>query len=215
MARPREPAALRRSRAAGGWSFACDPEEPAAVNPALWQPGACAYVAIAGPAADGVAAARLADLVDAAAVAAESIAYGDWHLVLRSSGRHCRVAVRSCFANEPIAYLAPADGQAELRLTSSIALHHLVAGSGPCQPARHGQPGPTERWRLSQWLRLLDAADAGASARDIAATLILEDVRHFSASEWDASSERRRIGRWQAAAAEMRDGGYRRLLVAS
>jgi hypothetical protein len=215
MARRRGPAALRRSRGAGGWSFACDPEEPAAANPALWQPGTCAHVVIAEPAADGVAAARLADLVDAAAVASEIIAYGAWHLVLRSGGRHCRVAVRSCFANELIAYHAPADRHAELRLTSSLALHHLVAGGEPLQPARHGQPGPTERWRLSQWLRLLDAADAGASARDIAATLILDDVRHFSASEWDTSSERRRIGRWQAAAAEMRDGGYRRLLAAN
>lgn len=215
MARLRAPGASLRSRGAGGWSFACDPEQPAAAAPALWQPGTCAHVAIAEPAAGGTAAARLADLVDAAAVAAEIIAYGDWHLVLRAGGRHRRVAIRSCIANEPLAYHAPADEYADLRLASSMALHRLVVKGGPVQPPRTGQPGPTERWRLAQWLRLLDAAAAGASARDLAASLILEDVRRFSASEWDASSERRRIARWQRAAAAMRDGGYRSLLAAA
>lgn len=214
MALLRGPADRPRSRGAGGWSFACDPEQSAAAAPAIWQPGACAHVVIAEPARDGVAAARLTDLVDAAAVAAEIIAYGDWHLVLRSGGRHCRLAIRSCVANEPIAYCATADGDAELRLLTSVSVHRLVAGPGAMDPPRAGQPGPSERWRLSQWLRLLDAIDAGSSARDLAASLILEEVRHFSASEWDASSERRRIARWHRAAIVMRDGGYRRLLGA-
>ena len=46
----------------------------------------------------------------------------------------------------------------------------------------------------------------------VAATLIFEGARTFSAAEWDGSSERRRIARWQRAAIAMRDGGYRALL---
>src|SRR3546814_2432883 len=75
-----------------------------------------------------------------------------------------------------------------------------------------GQPGPTERWRLVQWLRLLDALDENIAPRDLAATLILPDAGSYSAAEWDASSERRRLARWQRSAIAMRDGGYLALL---
>ena len=42
--------------------------------------------------------------------------------------------------------------------------------------------------------------------------LVAHGVRRYSAAEWDASSERKRIARWQCQAVAMRDGGYRRLL---
>ena len=38
------------------------------------------------------------------------------------------------------------------------------------------------------------------------------DTLALTASEWDVSSERRRIARWRRAAVAMRDGGYRSLL---
>jgi len=134
--------------------------------------------------------------------------------VLLVGGRRHRLLIRRCLANERLAFLTPADAQAELRAALIMALHRELLGLGAARVS-DGWPGPSERWRLVQWLRLLDAMTDGASARDIAATLLLADARDYSAAEWDASSERRRIARWQRAAVAMRDGGFSALLGAA
>ncbi len=203
------------SHADGGWSFAFNPEHSAAAAPALWHPRACAQVAIAQPAPEGLAAIRLADLVSRGRVASEVIGYREWHLVLLVGGRRYRIAIRGCEENEEIAYIAPADAQSGLRLAIAAALHRSLSGEGEAPPPTGVDPGPTERWRLVQWLRLLDGSAAGASPRDLAAALLTAEARHYSAAEWDASSERRRIARWQRGALAMRGGGYRTLLSAS
>ena len=73
-------------------------------------------------------------------------------------------------------------------------------------------PGPSEHWRLVQWLRLIDALSGGATTRELAIELIARDTGQYSAAEWDTSSERKRIARWQRQALAMRDGGYIALL---
>jgi len=203
------------SPAAGGWSFAFDPDLPAAAAPALWRPQTCAFVTIARPAPKGFAALRLAQIVDGPEIAAELLSYRDWHVVLLAGGRRYRLLIRRCRANERLAYLTPADGQAGLRASLIMALHRELLDTGGARPAPDSVPGATEHWRLVQWLRLLDAIAEGASARDMAAALLLAEARHYSAAEWDASSERRRIARWQRAAVAMRDGGFNALLGAA
>ncbi|MBR2172060.1 DUF2285 domain-containing protein [Bosea sp. (in: a-proteobacteria)] len=203
------------SPAAGGWSFAFDPDLPAAAAPALWRPQACAFVTIARPAPKGFAALRLAEIVDGPEIAAELLSYRDWHVVLLAGGRRYRLLIRRCRANERLAYLTPADAQAGLRASMIMALHRELLDTGGARPAPDSVPGATEHWRLVQWLRLLDAMAEGASARDMAAALLLAEARDYSAAEWDASSERRRIARWQRAAVAMRDGGFNALLGAA
>lgn len=212
----RRPPARRSaaSRAAGGWSFAPDPDHSAAQAPALWHPGTCALVAIAQPAPTGLASARLAELVRSDRVATEIIGPREWHLVLLLAGRRYRLAIRCCAGNEELAYICPADAQGGFRLALAAALHRGLSGEGTARPPASADPGPTERWRLVQWLRLLDGIAAGASPRDLAAALFAPQALGYSAAEWDASSERRRIARWQRSALAMRDGGYRALLAA-
>ncbi|MBL0770085.1 DUF2285 domain-containing protein [Sphingopyxis sp. DHUNG17] len=123
--------------------------------------------------------------------------------------------IRRCRANERLAFLTPVDAQAALRAALIMALHRDLLGLRGARASPDTAPGPSERWRLVQWLRLLDAMDEGASAREMAATLLIADARDYSAAEWDASSERRRITRWQRAALAMRDGGYSALLGAA
>lgn len=195
----------------GGWSFALDPDRPAASAPALWRPQACPLVAIAQPAPAGFAAVRLADLAHRDAIAAEALFEGDWHMVLQDGGRRVRLWIRCCAADDALAYVTPADRHAPLRLALASALHDRLAGVAASAVAA-ASPGPAERWRLAQWLRLLDAVEDGASTRDMAATLMRGDTLALTASEWDVSSERRRIARWRRAAVAMRDGGYRSLL---
>ncbi len=203
------------SPAAGGWFFAFDPDLPASTAPALWRPQACAYVTIARPAPKGFAALRLAEVIDGSEIAAELLSYRDWHIVLLAGGRRYRLLIRRCRSNERLAFLTPADAQASLRASMIMALHRELLDLGGGRPPPDGVPGPTERYRLVQWLRLLDAVAEGASAREIAAALLLADAREYSAAEWDASSERRRIARWQRAAIAMRDGGFSVLLRAA
>ncbi|MGV3730577.1 MAG: DUF2285 domain-containing protein [Sphingopyxis sp.] len=205
---------LAASRATGGWSFAPDPDRSAAEAPALWQPGACALVAIAQPAPPGLAAVRLADMVRGERVAAEIIGPREWHLVLLLAGRRYRLAIRCCTGNEELAYICPADAQGGFRLALAAALHRGLSGEEMARPPASADPGPTERWRLVQWLRLLDGIAAGASSRELAGALVAPGVLGYSAIEWDASSERRRIARWRRGALAMRDGGYRALLAA-
>jgi hypothetical protein len=170
-------------------------------------------VTIATPAPKGYAALRLGEIAHGAEIAAELLAWKSWHLVLASRGRRYRLAIRRCTANERLAFLVPADGLAAFRAALLGDLHRDLLGLA-ARAAAADAIGPTARWRLVQWLRLLDALDEGASPRDIASAILLADVADFSAAEWDGSSERRRIARWQHAATAMRDGGFAALLAA-
>jgi hypothetical protein len=152
-------------------------------------------------------------MTDGAQVAAELLGHRDWHLVLLADGRRHRLVVRRCVANERLAFLTPVDAMTEFRAAMIMALHRSLLGLAAAPPPAGGRPGPTEHWRLVQWLRLLDAASESASLREMASVLLLGDARTWSAAEWDASSERRRIARWQRAAIAMRDGGFRTLLA--
>ena len=58
----------------------------------------------------------------------------------------------------------------------------------------------------------VDGHQAGATQRELAASLIHRRVRRYSAAEWVESKERKRVRRWLAEAVELRDGGYLRLL---
>lgn len=197
--------------ATGGWFFAFDPDASAEHNPALWRPDLCASVAIAAPAPSGITGRALSDVAASAEIAAELIAHREWHIVLAIGGHHVRLSIADCLSDEPLAYVVPADGHVPERQAATGALDFwLSSRSASTAP---GQPGPSERWRLVQWLRLLDALADKVPPRDLAATLILADARNFSAAEWDASSERRRLARWQRRAIAMRDGGYLGLLA--
>jgi len=205
-------AAFGGSPAAGGWFFAFDPDLTAAAAPALWRPQACAFVTIARPAPKGFAALRLAEIVEGPEIVAELLSYRDWHVVLLAGGRRYRLLIRRCLANERLAFVTPVDASTELRAATIMALHRELLDIGGPRPPPDGTLGRSEHWRLVQWIRLLDAMAEGASAREIAAVLLLDDARTYSAAEWDASSERRRIARWQRAAVAMRDGGLSTLL---
>ncbi|WP_353611499.1 DUF2285 domain-containing protein [Blastomonas sp. CCH13-E1] len=74
------------------------------------------------------------------------------------------------------------------------------------------QAPPFRRLHLVTLLQVLDGHQAGATQRELAASLIHRRVRRYSAAEWVESKERKRVRRWLAEAVELRDGGYLRLL---
>lgn len=135
------------------------------------------------------------------------------HLVLSTGKRRYRLSIcGETTETEPLAYVLPCDAFWETRQAAVSDFHeHCHLGHVKKLPLCLA-PGPSEHWRLVQWLRLLDALSDGATARELAIELIARDAGRYSAAEWDTSSERKRIARWQRQALAMRDGGYLALL---
>lgn len=135
------------------------------------------------------------------------------HLVVDANGSRHRLWVRSDHPQESLGYLVIGDAHFDTRKAAAERFYERLTGRTFARHSGRLHPGPSERWRLIQWLRLLDALGQGASARELAATLIALDARRISAAEWDVSPERKRIARWTEKALAMRDGGFRELLL--
>lgn len=135
------------------------------------------------------------------------------HLILSTRQRRYRLNISGETSdNDPLAYVLPGDAHWQTRQAAVSAFHeHIQLGLVKKRPICLA-PGSSEHWRLVQWLRLIDALPGGSSARELATELIARDADKYSAAEWDASSERKRIARWHRQALAMRDGGYRALL---
>ena len=112
--------------------------------------------------------------------------------------------------DQPMAMMLPIGSDPLARLASAERLFRRLKGIATGPPVV--RPTPFRRRHLLTLLQLLDGHRAGASRRELAATLIAADVRDYSAAEWADSRERKRINRWITEAVELRDGGYIRLL---
>lgn len=112
--------------------------------------------------------------------------------------------------DSPMALMLPIGVDPFVRLASAERLCRRLAGMAAGPPAL--RPPPFRREHLLTLLQVLDGHRAGATQRELAASLIHRKVRRYSAAEWVESKERKRIRRWLAEAVELRDGGYLRLL---
>ena len=110
----------------------------------------------------------------------------------------------------PMAVMLPIGPNPFARLASVERLCRRLNGMAAGPPA--WRPPPFRRLHLVTLLQVLDGHQAGATQRELAASLIHRRVRRYSAAEWVESKERKRVRRWLAEAVELRDGGYLRLL---
>lgn len=163
---------------------------------------------VLAPSVDGIGAGHL-DIKRLGAIRAR-MRIGDFlHLILadKAGDEHLWV---SGSLDRPLAVVLPIGTDPLARLASAERFCRRLLGMAAGPPAL--SPSPFRRRHLLTLLRVLDGHHAGASRRELAATLIDLEVRHYSAAEWTESRERKRIGRWIAEAVELRDGGYIRLL---
>src|SRR3546814_6508141 len=87
---------------------------------ALWRPELCPSITIAAPAPSGFPGPALSDVAASGGIAAEWLAYREWHLVLAIGGRRYRLWIADCVHNEALAYVVPADeDRKSTRLNSS------------------------------------------------------------------------------------------------
>lgn len=204
---------MPRSQNIGGWSFAFDPDLHAASVPAIWAPHVTALMVILDTAPDGFSTLTSSDMRHVFMVAIEIERADGCYLVVNVGDTRYRLWVRDDRPHQALAYLIIGDEHIAARRAIAAGFHDNVQGGRSTHSPSCLHPGASERWRLIQFLRLLDALDEDASARELAATLIAADARAFTAAEWDASRERKRISRWTEKAIAMRDGDFRELLL--
>ena len=164
---------------------------------------------ILAPSLDGIGAGPRIDMAMLGLVRARMEIGAFSHLILADIEGDEHVWVSGSF-DGPMAMMLPIGTDPFARLAAAERLCRRMNGMASGPPAL--RPPPFRREHLLTLLQVLDGHRAGATQRELAASLIHRRVRGFSAAEWVESKERKRIRRWLAEAVELRDGGYIRLL---
>jgi hypothetical protein len=164
---------------------------------------------VLAPPLDGIGLAQRLDMAMLGAVRAH-FKMGDFlHLILadRDGDEHLWV---SGGLDRPLAMMLPIGPDHFARLAAAERFCRRLLGMAAGPPAL--RPTPYRRQHLLTLLQVLDGLRAGASQRELAASLIHRKVRRYDPAEWTDSAERKCIRRWLKEAVELRDGGYIRLL---
>ncbi|QIG78577.1 DUF2285 domain-containing protein [Stakelama tenebrarum] len=164
---------------------------------------------ILAPCLDGIGAAPRLDMAMLGAVRAR-MKIGDFlHFILADTEGDEHVWVAGAL-DVPMAMMVPVGINPLARLAAAERLCRRLSGMASGPPAL--RPPPFRREHLLTLLQVLDGQRAGATQRELAASLIHRRVRRYTTAEWVESPERKRIRRWLKEAVELRDGGYIRLL---
>ena len=112
----------------------------------------------------------------------------------------------------PVAIVTATGTRLLHRAAAAYRLARRLGGraAGPVPPGL--APTVLQRRRFTRYLRLLDAAAAGATRREMAGILYLH-MRPHTAREWTNSTERRNTQRALDKARSLMAGGYRALLA--
>jgi hypothetical protein len=190
-----------------------DPALPVRAAPAIWRADFASQIVSLAPAPAGIVGlAGAAPLPDIAAAAACGFA-DTRHLVFDIAGARYRFQVGLADAGARLAILLPPLGDA-LRAAACDAARRMFAGLSAAEPLAALRPSALQRQRLALLLRVLDAALAGASNREIGTEIVYPWLAGADAVAWKAMSERRRVQRLVAEARALAEGGYRGLLIA-
>lgn len=99
-----------------------------------------------------------------------------------------------------------------MRIAAAFRLQRLTSGNR-IGADRAAFPTPNQRARYTGLLRIHDALEAGASARDLAFGLVFPNHRPLAGAIWKGSGERRHVLRLIADTRRLIATGYRRLLL--
>jgi hypothetical protein len=192
-----------------GMSFHAAPASAFDRKLAVARPDLSPASIVLAPSLAGIGASQSLDMKMLGAIRAR-MKIGDFlHLILADADGDEHLCISGSF-DQPLAVMLPIGTDPFARLASAERLCRRLLGVAAGPPAL--RPPPFRRRHLLTLLQVLDGREAGASRRELAATLIDGEVRDYSAAEWTESRERKRISRWIAEAVELRDGGYIRLL---
>jgi len=134
------------------------------------------------------------------------------HIVAAHGTARLRLCVRHAPPRPVPAYSIPCDAACALRLAAASRLQRVTNGNR-IGADRAVLPTPNQRARYTGLLRIHDALEAGASARDLAFGLVFPNHRPLAGAIWKGSGERRHVLRLIADARRLIGAGYRRLLL--
>lgn len=187
-----------------------DPDRHALDAPALWHVEAASSIVILDRAPADLPGA-LAFHAGIAPAADRSRPDGR-HLVIDTAGRRHRLWLREPAAGVPLAILLPLAAPPARRAAADAA-HSLLAELPGLASSTH-RPSAFQCHRFTMLLRVLDAAQAGLTNREIGTSILYPWLAGIDAQAWKASSERRRVQRLTAEARHLMTSGYRQLLLA-
>jgi hypothetical protein len=204
---------VTREGSAGNLAFpsSFDPHRHARGAPALWHVGAASGIVILDRAPEGLPGALPFD--SRIIPTTERSGPDGRHLVIDTRERRHRIWLREPAPGVPLMVLLPIAAPAARRTASDAALG-LLAGHGAVAAQGGHCPTAFQRQRLVMLLRILDAAQAGLSSREIGTSILYPWLSGIDAQSWKASSERRRVQRLVAEARCLMASGYRQLLLA-
>jgi hypothetical protein len=148
-------------------------------------------------------------------IVAEHEAPDGRHMVVANPDGVHRLWVREPQLGAPLAVIIPADRNFAQRIAAATRFERQLRDVGCGQPQSGYRPTTFQRNRLFLLLNLLDAEKAGASRREMAATLLYRNSAPMGRAEWKGSSQRRRTHRMIDEAKHMMARGYRDLLLGS
>jgi hypothetical protein len=134
------------------------------------------------------------------------------HIVAAHGTARLRLCVRHAPSRPVPTYAIPCDAACVLRLAAASRLQRVMRGDR-IAVGRTALPTPNQRARYTGLLRVHDALEAGASARDLAFGLVFPNHRPLAGAIWKGSGERRHVLRLIADARRLIGAGYRRLLL--
>lgn len=187
-----------------------DPDRPVRAAPAIWRAECASQTVSLAAAPVGLAG---AGPLPGVMPTSEFGVADRRHLVFDIAGARHRFEILGAEPGAPLAILLPPLADA-LRAASCDAARRMFAGLSMAEPLAAMRPSALQRRRLAMLLRVLDAALAGASNREIGMGIVYPWLERTDAVAWKAMSERRRVQRLVAEARALADRGYRELLSA-
>ena len=190
----------------GGCVFPVDPDLPAWLAPAFWDPDIAPEVAVRGDGGDILS--RLAPYARARHDGPDGI-----HLVLDSAAGPLRVVI--VVDREPEApgtWFIVDDGHLTTRLASVARFGRLLAGQTPGPLPSSLRLSPQQKLRQIRMLCIAEGRRMGVTAKRIAAGLYGADILRLSNREWHASSWHRAFYRDLDGAGFYLNGGHIALL---
>ena len=196
----------------GGWLFPFDPKLSAADAPALWAPEQAPMIVPLIPAPVALSGLLLFGAVDGPAILADRRIGHDRHQVIALRGRRHRLWFPGgAEQTGPFVIALPSGQDATVRSEAADQLIRAVQGL-PARSEPLFRLTFNQHHRLKLWLAVLDARDAGQSAREITHGVVYRNLEDLRGPAWTGSSERRQTYRLIDEAQAVREGRYRALL---
>ncbi|ANQ41714.1 hypothetical protein BAR24_09705 [Gluconobacter oxydans] len=194
------------SPVAGGYVFPVDPDLPAWLAPAFWDPDSAPQVAVRGDGGDILS--RLTPYARARHDGPDGI-----HLVLDSAAGPLRIViVVDRQPDESGTWFVIDDGHLPTRLACVARFGRLLAGQAPGLLPSSLRLSPQQKLRQIRMLCIAEGRRTGVTARRIAAGIYGERILHLSRNEWRASSWHRAFYRDLGGAEFYLNGGHIALL---